>query len=692
MVATAVALSLLVPLRLHAQAALGATRKPQVTPGACTANTCFAWLDSLFAAAVASHAVRAASVVLVRADTVLALRGYGATNGAGGPVDPSRTVFHAASVSKVVAPIVLAKQALAGSLLLDDDQRTRLSVHDALGDARGPLTAHHLLQHTAFIESRFLGALAPPGVTADLAAYFAAQPPQRTHHSGDDIAYSNIGAALAARLAEVVGNARFDSLATRDVFAPLGMTSTSFAQPIPRAISDRMPEARRSGAPTILPYAAGAMLTTASDMGRLLRALVNNGNVDGTRVMDPRIVDSLLRPRWRAHPQMPGTTDGLFESFTPRGRALFLTGDGGHHSLLWLLPAHRLGLFLVADANDTDGAELREKVVNALLVHEPSAAAPVAEVPPLAVESPAANTVAVPDARTYAGVYRSAQAVRTTFEKIASLPMEAHISVNPDGSLRARPFGGGFEVHLVQTAPSLFRGDDSAYYAFRVNADGRAVSMTTAGGISDPGSFLRIAWYEHAAVHLAAAASCVVAFLAVVARAMWRRLRRRTPLPSTRALNTWALATALLALSAPLASATSVLLQSPPYYAIPWPAYVGIGLLNLSALCALILLVLRPHASHAPCATHSPCRHSIPSRVHARPHWSLDYSPTGACSSHSSRPPAVLSQWSVSSVSRLPSSVRSKPTALPSPPRSTFRSRDERLPYSVLIRAIATLQ
>src|SRR3546814_5061894 len=64
--------------------------------------------------------------------------------------------------------------------------------------------------------------------------------PRRLWPAGTEVSYSNYGAALAGYIVERVSGEPFADYVERHIFAPLGMGSTTFREPLPAALAPRM--------------------------------------------------------------------------------------------------------------------------------------------------------------------------------------------------------------------------------------------------------------------------------------------------------------------------------------------------------------------------------------------------------------------------------------------------------------------
>lgn len=253
-------------------------------------------LDSYFA----SYANRGAlAVAVVREGRVEAVRTYGAKSDAG---------FRVASLSKVVTAYAIIKSGA------DLDAPTQY----------GGVTLRQLLTHTSGIDDAFFGNSVPIAQRVTLAEHFRKRPPRFGRRAGEVVVYSNEGIALAGHLLETP-NESFETIVQRTVFTPLGMTRSTFVQPPPfEVVPSGEEHARLVQAP------AGAMVSTAADMARLMLALL---------------------------PEVREKRFAMFEY----GGAFFHTGRSGHESVLYLNPDKRLGLFLVHTGGL--GAHLRRNFV-----------------------------------------------------------------------------------------------------------------------------------------------------------------------------------------------------------------------------------------------------------------------------------------------------------------------------------------
>ena len=453
------------------------------------------------------------ALAIVHAGKMVMLRAYGTGDvERATPVDAARTLFRIGSVTK---PLTAA--AVLG--LLDEG---RLDPHRDVRDYLPGLslvstvTAHQLLTHTAGFDEKFVGGftLAPDqlqllGVYLQRFAHQAVQP-------GRGYSYANTNYAVAGWLLErLTGLSYEDAMATR-LFSPLGMTATTARQPPENGvIAGRVHGYTWDGARYhARPFRytqtgpAGAVSTTAADMGRFMLAILGDGSLDGVRVLSPASRAAILRPQFRDHPRLPGVTYG-FHEWRTHGRVL-LHHDGtldDQVGVMLLDPDNAFGLFVASNSNPGIGNHLLEPVLTHLYGPEPAVPAP------MAVRGSG-------HAEEVAGVYLDTHRTRHDLSRIRTImPM-----------LQSRVVAAGDTIwwagrQWTEVAPYVFQGPGSGEpLVFRQAAGAMPVMQTWTS------TYERIGWTRQTPVHVAFAAACVLVFVIgavrfAVTRRRWREGR-----------------------------------------------------------------------------------------------------------------------------------------------------------------------
>jgi CubicO group peptidase (beta-lactamase class C family) len=99
-------------------------------------------------------------------------------------------------------------------------------------------------------------------------------------------------------------------------------------------------------------FEGGRFSTTASNMGRLIAALLNGGIYENGRILQPATVNLMMRTHVAAHPALPGWTLGFPEMQRGGWRALQRDGRAaGAEARLVLIPEARIGYFAAMNRN-----------------------------------------------------------------------------------------------------------------------------------------------------------------------------------------------------------------------------------------------------------------------------------------------------------------------------------------------------
>ena len=145
----------------------------------------------------------------------------------------ANTIYRVGSITKSFTAVLLALLAQDGVLGLDQPVRTHLAAVDGFADPPAevaPITYRQLASHTAGLirEPRLAGAAAGP--FAEWEAKILASIPTTSFQSrpGTEYAYSNIGFGVLGLALRRAAGEPFPELIRKRIFAPLGMSSSTF--------------------------------------------------------------------------------------------------------------------------------------------------------------------------------------------------------------------------------------------------------------------------------------------------------------------------------------------------------------------------------------------------------------------------------------------------------------------------------
>lgn len=489
-----------------------------MSAGAEEARPLPADLDALMRAEVDRLGGTGAAVALVIDGQIAHTAGYGlADRGHGRPVEADTTVFGLASTTKTFTALAAVLLANEGLISLDRPLDPP-AAHGDLAARAGRPTLARLLTHTAGLEDVSIGSAArSPENLRPLQDYLQAYLHDPVMPAGELSSYSNVGYALAGHVLERASGEPLSRILATRVFDPLGMSSTSLAQPLPedlqarRAIAYQGPEPDARPVPRIYfnDYPASGLFGTATDMGRFHAALL--GHVDPLR---PAVVERMTSTAHRNHPELPGLTLGFAEAEHHGVRTLRHGGDWQDYSNAgYLAPERGVALF-VAFAHP-DGGPVAEKAW--ALVLERLVAEDRGD-----TEQPPSESVDVgpTDPDRFAGTFRRERYSRHTIAKLGILTGQVlQADVSADGG-QLRLWGQPLEAVASRT----FRRPDSLRVGMRTDAEGRATHLFFG---SDPhNTYRRLRWYEGATLQAALLGS-IWSVLGIVLLGSGVRGRRR---------------------------------------------------------------------------------------------------------------------------------------------------------------------
>lgn len=543
------------------------------------------WLDGLVPAALDRSGIAGGVVSVVQDGRLLTARGYGDAHlgdgsGAGRePVDPDRTLFRVGSVSKVLTATAVLQQVEQGRIDLDADVRGYLDF-ELPQRFDQPITLRHLLTHTAGFEEVIDGLIAFDDRPTDLRAALATAPPEQVFAPGTTPAYSNYGYGLAGYVVERVTGVPFTDYLQRNVIERAGMTSATFAQPLPPGLREQLSDGFTTSAAPPMPFEtigaspAGALTASGTDMARFATALL-----DG-RLLAPATTALMQEPGLGAATLgtlagSPRMALGLFDESRNGRRILGHGGDTVYfHSHLQLYPESRTAVFVSVNSSGSGAADtldLRDAVTDGFADRYFPPAGPSA-----APDAGTATGTGTPErAAAVAGSYESARGAFSTFVSAMSLVGQTTVAARPDGTVVISPGPGSVRPAAYrEIRPDLWQEIGGQRTVSTRTEDGQV----TAIGYASAFTLLRATPARDAAVALPVLVGSVVLLLA--AAAAWplgallrRRYRAAAPEPLGRTdrvlhgLSRAAVVAGILALAGWAVSIATILSFSP----IPFP-------------------------------------------------------------------------------------------------------------------------
>jgi CubicO group peptidase (beta-lactamase class C family) len=345
-------------------------------------------LDQAAAAAIDKKLTPGAVVSAGRADGMVYNHAWGHFRyEPDSPADTTSTVFDLASLSKTVgcAPSVM--------VLVDEG---KIDVNDPaskyLPGLRTPdkkdITIAQLLLHMSGFEPDNPMSDYEGGPEAGLEGIYHSK---LKYKPGTDFVYSDINYILLGELVKQVSGQPLNVFAKEHIFQPLGMKDTTYLPP--SSWRDHIaPTQKRNGKWMIgtvhdpRAYALGGfaghagLFSTASDVGRFCRMILNKGELDGHRVLSAKTIELMTAPHSVHDPKHPdrvyvrtygfdvdtGYSPSIRGKYFPKGKSFGHSGYTG--TSLWIDPVDDCYVVLLTNRvypdDDKSISPLRREVAN----------------------------------------------------------------------------------------------------------------------------------------------------------------------------------------------------------------------------------------------------------------------------------------------------------------------------------------
>ncbi|WP_328305827.1 serine hydrolase domain-containing protein [Actinomycetospora sp. NBC_00405] len=462
-----------------------------------------------------------ALVTVVAGGRTVFSQGYGSAHvETGAPMDAATTGFYTASLVKLFTATAVLQLVQAGKLDLHTDVNAYLQGFSVPDTYPGrPVTVHHLLTYTSGFDNNVYGWAQWDGDRMPSLTEFAANVlPGRVRAPGELVAYNNYDYALLGRLVEIASGRSYASYVAERVFAPLGMRSTSAAQPHPPTLEGglaaghrpvRGSQTRTAGQQSPATPAGADVITTSPDLARFMIAQLR-----ADPALGPGVPALMQRERFTSDASIPGM-GYAFEQRPHNGHPVaFKDGDlPGLHTDMALLPDADVGIHVVYNGDGHDqaafwgGKELIETII------DESFPADVPERDPLDG-----------DVSRYAGEYEDTRTSRSSFARVGSLTEPVTADVAGGGQLTTNGLSEDPSVSTqdwVQIEPGLFRLEGGTA-TMALDDHGALVSSQTPAA-----SYVRLDWYRSPQLHLlvagAALAVLLLGFFLLPVQALIRR-------------------------------------------------------------------------------------------------------------------------------------------------------------------------
>lgn len=301
------------------------------------------------------YGVPGVAIAVVKDGKFVHAQGFGVLQAGGDETVDANTVFSVGSVSKIVTAAMVMKMSDQGQINLDAD------IHDYLtswklaqtGDKPNDrISLRMILSHTAGFNVHGFGDFNPGKKMPTLLDTLNGKGPASNDavkllfKPGTQQKYSGGGYMIAQQLIEDVAGKAFKDAANEQLFNPLGMSRSTFINPLPASHGNIAKAHDRKGKPTALPRgwesmpesAPSGLWTSANDMGKFVSTLINSYRLEGEYISRKAASDMMTKVSPSQHglgPRLEGSGNGRFfhhaganNSYKAWVEGHLATGDG----------------------------------------------------------------------------------------------------------------------------------------------------------------------------------------------------------------------------------------------------------------------------------------------------------------------------------------------------------------------------
>jgi len=447
------------PVKPSAPAAVAPARS--ATAHELTAADLEAFLDGFVPYALKNADIAGLTLAVVKDGQILFEKGYGyADVKTKRAMDPDLTLVRPGSTSKLFTWTAVMQLVEQGKIDLDRDINDYLDFKVNSSFSK-PITMRNLMTHRAGFEEGIKSILAyDPKQVITTEAYLKRHQRPTLFPPGEVPAYSNYGAALAGYIVQRVSGEPFESYVERHIYAPLGMTRSTFQQPVPERLRADQSEGYMTASEPPRPFEyiitapAGSMSTTADDMAKFMIAYLQEGRYQENRILKPETVRLMFEPAVHQIDDIDVMGLGFFEENRNGHR---IRGHGGDsivfHTECDLFIDDGVGIFFSLNSRGENNAVygIRQGLFDAFADRYFPGSGQQSAIPASSVV-----TNAKEHAQLIAGRYQSSRRVESAFISVLYLLSQTVISTNDDGTINVPTFPTNKPKRYYEVSPFVW--------------------------------------------------------------------------------------------------------------------------------------------------------------------------------------------------------------------------------------------
>lgn len=244
-------------------------------------------VDDVIGALMRERSIPGVALAVIENGKIVREQGYGWRDKERKLPVTQSTLFEAASVSKAVSALGVLRLVDEGKVSLDEDINSKLrswSVPENKFTRQHPVSLRLILSHSAGLTVHGFDGYRVGEPVPSLLQILDGKPPANSRPvrvdevPGSTYRYSGGGFLVMQQMMIDVTGQPFTEYMDAAVLKPLGMTSSTFVQPLPESLSDRAATGYTGSPPKPVPgrwrvkpeLAAGGLWTTAGDLAQML--------------------------------------------------------------------------------------------------------------------------------------------------------------------------------------------------------------------------------------------------------------------------------------------------------------------------------------------------------------------------------------------------------------------------------------
>ncbi|MDR2690401.1 MAG: beta-lactamase family protein [Azoarcus sp.] len=297
------------------------------------------------------------SIALVDDQRVLWAEGFGFEDAKGALPASATTPYRLGSIAKVVTATAAMQLAERGQLDIDRPLADALPgfAMRSRFDSPASVTPRNIMTHHSGLPINYLNGMLTAGTPEPFTHLVEAVRNEYVAYPPEFIfSYSNLGVTLLGAAIERRAGESYAGFVDRNLFGPLGMGHSRFEPRPDLKVYDHGRQIEPLG---LRDLPSGGLVSTVEDMSRFMSWLFAQGrNADGARLLSSASLDEMFRVQNEDVALDMGFKVGLgwlLSGIEIQGAGIVASHGGtllDSHSLMVVLPEHRLGVIVAANS------------------------------------------------------------------------------------------------------------------------------------------------------------------------------------------------------------------------------------------------------------------------------------------------------------------------------------------------------